>query len=214
MTAYDPGNRPQPDAGFDLTSLDRTDRALLGGGVLVWLGALGAGVAATVVLVNLARGHTETSGSGTPWYLYVVIVVSAVVIAGAIPLLLRARRVTQTQAAEGEPRTPLRAEEPQVRATDAPTEKLRTVSPTPLAAVSGPLPVLSPEFGRLWLRCTAAIVGAMGLATLLVGVATYLMAVGSDTVAWVLYAFAGLVTVAMCALPWYFLREMRAELED
>ena len=50
-------------------------------------------VAATVALVDLGRGHPESSShSGTPWLLYAVIGVSALVIIGAIPLLVRARR--------------------------------------------------------------------------------------------------------------------------
>ena len=43
---------------------------------------------------------------------------------------------------------------------------------------------------------------------------TYLMAVGSDTVAWVLYGLAGVVTLAMPAIPWYFVRDLRALIGD
>jgi hypothetical protein len=111
------------------------------------------------------------------------------------------------------------------KVTDAPTEKFRapsTVSAGPAAAASGPLPqmlqpppgaVVSPELEKLWLRCTVAILVAMGVATLLVGVSTYLMVVNTDVVAWVTYGLAGLVTLGMVALPWYFLREMRTEIE-
>ncbi len=36
--------------------------------------------------------------------------------------------------------------------------------------------------------------------------ATYLMAVDSNAAAWVFYVLAGLVTVAMPAIPWFYLR--------
>src|SRR3954453_16995789 len=80
-------SRPKPDGQ------DSTDRLLLIGCAIVWLAALGAGVAAIVALVDLGTAHsTGTDKSDTPWLLYAIIAVSAVVIAGAIPLLIRARR--------------------------------------------------------------------------------------------------------------------------
>jgi hypothetical protein len=42
-----------------------------------------------------------------------------------------------------------------------------------------------------------------------IGVATYLMAADSSTAAWVFYVLAGLVTVGMAAIPWFYLRELR-----
>jgi hypothetical protein len=36
------------------------------------------------------------------------------------------------------------------------------------------------------------------------------MAVDNSTAAWVLYVLAGLITLAMPAVPYYFLRELRA----
>ncbi len=80
---------------LDPTSSDaeNLDRILLGACAAIWLAALGSAVAATVALVDLGRGHPESStDSGTPWLLYSVIGVSALVIVGAIPLLVRARR--------------------------------------------------------------------------------------------------------------------------
>ncbi|GAF88950.1 unnamed protein product, partial [marine sediment metagenome] len=74
-------------------SPDQLDRLLFGGCVALWLAALGAGVAAAVTLVDLGTRHPSgTSSSHTPWLLYSIIGVSAAVIIGAIPLLLRARR--------------------------------------------------------------------------------------------------------------------------
>jgi hypothetical protein len=49
----------------------------------------------------------------------------------------------------------------------------------------------------------------MGIATAAIGVATYLMAVDSNTASWVFYGLAGLVTLAMPVVPWHFLRELR-----
>jgi hypothetical protein len=50
----------------------------------------------------------------------------------------------------------------------------------------------------------------MGLAVLAVGIATYLMAAGHDTPSWAAYVVAGLVTLAMPAIPWIFLGQLRA----
>lgn len=216
----DTADRPRQGNGFDLAALDRTDRILLGSCAAVWLAALGAGVAATVALVDLSRGHTASSAeSGTPWVLYTVIGVSALVIVAAVPLLLRARRASTT--AEPVPDGPPKAAVPQpqspVRGAEAPTEKFR--APAVVAEPSGPIPLVlqrpagAAALEQLWLRSAVAIASAMGVATLLTGVSTYLMAVASDTVAWVLYGLAGVITVGMVAIPWYFLRELRALLE-
>lgn len=80
---------------------ENLNRILLGVCAAVWLIALGAAVAATVALTELGRSRPAVSSDGdTPWLLYTVIGVSAVVIIGAVPLLLRAR---QTAQAEPEP---------------------------------------------------------------------------------------------------------------
>lgn len=220
----DTGNRPS--AGIDVSALDSTDRILLGSSVAVWLAALGAGVAATVALVDLAGGPTESTGdSGTPWILYTIIGVSAAVIVAAVPLLLRARRTPDEELTPVERRLAQQAASRTAtppRTGDAPTEKLR-VPPRPLDTNSGRLPRIlqspttgaaaaSPAIDRLWLRNTASLVCAMGAATLLISVATYLMAIDNATISWVLLGVAGVVTVGMAAIPWYFLREMRAEL--
>ncbi len=89
MTHDDAAARPRlhPDA------LDQTDRILVAVCVVLWLAALGAAVAAIVALVDLGTAHTANSpASETPWLLYTVIGVSAAVIVGAMPLLIRARR--------------------------------------------------------------------------------------------------------------------------
>lgn len=217
----DNADRSPQTSGFDLSEVDRIDRILLGSSAAVWLAALGAGVAAIVALVDLSRGPTASAGeSGTPWILYTVIGVSAAVIVAAVPLLLRARRAalaesapeSQAEAAAPESEAAAQEEAPAPDA-DAPTEKLR-VTPAAAPEPGGSLPAEpnahpAAAIDQLWLRCSAGIALAMGLATLLIAVSTYLMAVGSDTVAWVPYGIAGAITLGMIAIPWYALRELR-----
>ncbi len=194
---------------------DRTDRILLGGCAAAWLAALGAGVAATVALVDLGSGHTASTGdSGTPWFLYVVIGVSAAVILAAVPLLLRARRDARRHAEPQEPTPrPTAAAAGQgsgaPRVTEAPTEKIRAVTPAPAPASPAALSAGSPLVEQLTLRCAASIGCAMGVAYALIGTATYLMAVDNDVASWVFYGAAGVVTAAVVGLPVYFLRELR-----
>lgn len=225
----DNAGRSRQTFGFELSDLNRIDRILLGSCAAVWLAALGAGVAATVALVDLSRGHAASTGdSGTPWALYTVIVVSAVVIVAAVPLLLRARRAALDEPAEPRPEVaaPQAQAQAPVRGSDAPTEKLRvapaTVDPaepsssspesssrdTSEAQGAAATPSLA-AIDQLWLRCAAGIACAMGVAMLLTAVSTYLVASGSDTAAWVLYTIAGVVTLGMVAIPWYSLRELR-----
>ncbi len=194
---------------------DRTDRILLGGCAAAWLAALGAGVAATVALVDLGSGHTASSGdSGTPWFLYVVIGVSAAVIIAAVPLLLRARRDARGDAAPApRPAAPAGGQGSAApRVTEAPTEKIRAVAPA--SAVAAPSRSVSPVVEQLTLRCAASIGCAMGVAYVLIGTATYLMAVDSDVASWVFYGAAGVVTAAMIGLPVYFVRELRSHSDD
>ena len=194
---------------------DRTDRILLGGCAAAWLAALGAGVAATVALVDLGSGHTASSGhSGTPWVLYVVIGVSAAVIIAAVPLLLRARRDARGDAAPApRPAAPAGGQgRAAPRVTEAPTEKIRAVAPA--SAVAAPSRSVSPVVEQLTLRCAASIGCAMGVAYVLIGTATYLMAVDSDVASWVFYGAAGVVTAAMIGLPVYFVRELRSHSDE
>ena len=216
--------------GLNPGDLDRTDRILLGSCAGIWLAALGAGVAATVALVDLGNGHAESSGdSGTPWLLYTVIAISAAVIIGAVPLLMRARREAMAEAEpparpNGRP-APGRTQEP-VDGDQTQTEKLR-ISETTAGRIHGgpgyatavthstslPAPLVA-AIDQVWLRCAVVITCAIGIATVAIGVATYLLAVESDVAAWVLLVLAGLVTLAMPAVPWFYLRELRALLDD
>jgi hypothetical protein len=222
----DAAGRARPANGQDTPEFDRTDRILLGACAAVWLAALGAGVAATVALVDLGAGHGQSTGeSDTPWLLYAVIAISAAVIIGAVPLLLRARR----EALEESPparATPVRAvagPQPPVRGADPATEKLR-VPPRRTGAtgpgyatreaISPPPSPLMTAVDQLWLRCAVVIAIAMGVAILAIGVATYLMAVDDNAAAWVFYVLAGIVTVGMPAIPWLYLRQLRVMLDD
>ncbi|MGZ4588181.1 MAG: DUF2561 family protein [Mycobacteriaceae bacterium] len=230
---YTSGARPNSGvrSRLDPTSSEaaNVDRILLAVCAVIWLAALGSAVAATVALVDLGSGHQESSSeSGTPWLLYGVIAVSALVIVGAIPLLVRARR-----AALEDPRSgrggPVRANTGRTqavpRAADPRTQNLRTLQQTP-APPSRQRPgypsspgistfdaALPPAVERIWLRCALAIASATGLALLAIGIATYLMAAGHDAFAWAAYVVAGLVTLAMPVIPWIFLRQLH-ELVD
>src|SRR6476661_2979739 len=218
-------SRSRLQTGMDTVELDRTDRILLGACAAVWLGALGAGVAATVALVDLGTGHAQsTGGSDTPWLLYAVIAISAAVIIGAVPLLLRARRAALEEPPPARATTPVRAvpgqPQPPVRGAEAPTEKLRvlpTLSEPGYATREAITPqqssALMTAVDQLWLRCAVLIAIAMGVALVAIGVATYLMAVDHNAAAWALYAIAGVVTVGMPAIPWFYLRQLRALLE-
>src|ERR1700739_1753090 len=72
------------------------DRILVGSCLAVWLALVGMSVAAIVALMDLGRGFHDAKGNPhTPSVLYAIIVISALVILAAIPMLLRARRHTR-----------------------------------------------------------------------------------------------------------------------
>ena len=82
--------------GSDTIPPDVVDRIFVGACAAVWLVLIGVSVAATVALANLGQGYHKSAGSShTPWVLYAVIIVSALIIAGAIPVLVRARRMSR-----------------------------------------------------------------------------------------------------------------------
>ncbi|TFV60576.1 DUF2561 family protein [Mycobacterium sp. PS03-16] len=190
---------------------DHLDRILFGACAIVWLAALGTGVAATVALVELGRTPAPASGgSGTPWALYTVIGVSAVIIVGAVPLLLRARRSAQDEPSL----TVARPQAPAPGAVDPATEKLRVAGLTATAVPSR----LDPGYpaaavDQLCLRFALVVAIAMGVAMVAIGVATYLMAVDSDVASWVLYGVAAVITLALPVAPWWFLRRLRELLD-
>ncbi|OBA97397.1 hypothetical protein A5662_16905 [Mycobacteriaceae bacterium 1482268.1] len=226
---YKTGIRPNSGARswFDPTSDDaeNVDRVLLAACAAIWLAALGSAVAATVALVDLGSGHQESSSdSGTPWLLYGVIAVSALVIVAAIPLLVRARRAALDDPRAGRnggPGSAAGRTQAVTRAPDPRTQTLRSPA-RPVAAgrqrsahpaVSTYDATLPPAVDRVWLRCAAVIALAMGVAVLAIGIATYLMAAGHDAFSWAAYVVAGLVTLALPVAPWFYLRQLH-ELVD
>lgn len=178
----------------------------MAGCALTWLTALGISVAAGVALVHMGGGRTSAAvgDRGTPWLLYTVIAVSALVIVLAIPLLLRARR-----AAEAELPPPPRTgpKTVQARAMLADVDPPDYPGPTPArhssSAISAAL------LDRMWLRCGLGVLTGIGLAYVAVAVATYLMALGHTTASWSVYGVAGVLTLATIAIPVSYLRRLR-----
>ena len=218
-------------------SPETVDRLLVGVCGAIWLVLLAVGVTAIVALVDLGRGHTlGGDGKHTPWLLYSVIVVSALIILGAIPLLIRARRSALAEPHEpvGTPAAKTAAAPPPrstaaapARPTEAPTEKLKVfgtaVDPyeryqpdyvQSSASRRGDPLIPATELDRLWLRCTVTILGAIGLALVGVATATYLLAVDNETMAWVALGVAAVITVLMPLIPVMYLRQLRGALEE
>lgn len=194
-----PGSRPP----------ETVDRLMVGACGAIWLVFLVVASIAGVALVNLGRGGGR-GGEDSSWLLYTVIAVSAAVIVGAIPLLLRARRASMESA-------PAPAEAPvdppaAARAVDAPTEKIRVfgTSVDPLRKTPEPAPVsrLHVVVERIWLRGAMSLLGAMGLALTAVATASYLLSVYSDTAAWVALGVAAVLTAAMPAILVAFQRRL------
>jgi hypothetical protein len=187
---------------------DVIDRILLGACAAIWLLLLGVSVAAAVALADLGRGfHTAAKNAhSTPWVLYAVIIVSALIIAGAVPVLLRARKMTKSEppvvrstALQGRP--PARQ-----AAARKVVERVRQQR----GALTGPAGEWSGEaVDRVFLRGTVVLTGAIGAALIAVAAATYAMAVGHDGPSWVGYGLAGLITAATPAVEWLFVRQLR-----
>jgi hypothetical protein len=227
--AGDPGTAGQTRSP---ESIDRFMVAVCGA---IWLVLLAMSVVATVALVQLGRGRDAGPDGQPSWLLYSIIAVSALIIAGAIPLLLRARRTALADpgstgsdpdgvsgsgvAGSGVSGSGVAgsgvADPGPVLPVEAPTEKLRVfgtavdpyardAAPEPAAVSRVPAGVVD----RLWLRGTASLLGAMGLALTAVATATYLLATGSDTGTWVALGTAGAITVAMPAVLVAFARRL------
>jgi hypothetical protein len=207
---------PFAGRGWGTVSLNTTDRILVGLCAGVWLLLVGVSVAAIVALVDLGRGFRTGAGNAhTPAMLYAIIVVSALVILAAIPLLLRARRTARADPGArsmggrvyGASMRPLRSLGPAARTVveQAPTERLTAFGPAPSSDV---------EVDRIWLRGTIALVGTMGAALVAVAAATYLMAIGRYGAAWTGYVIAGIATALMIVLPWRQVRQLRRLLAE
>jgi Protein of unknown function (DUF2561) len=197
----------------DTISPDVIDRILIGACAAVWLVLLGVSVAAVVALVEMGRGfHKAASSPHTTWVLYAVIIISALIIAGAVPMLLRARRMSQTEpAARGmtapdRPPVRLMSQKPRVAAGRAQQPRVQA---SPVAEEWSGAAV-----DRVWLRGTVLLTGTMGAALIGVATATYLMAVGHDGASWVGYGLAGVITAAMPAVEWLHVRQLRRVVVD
>lgn len=184
-------------------SPETVDRIMVGVCGAIWLILLAVGVVATVALVALASGQSS-GGEQSSTLLYAIIAVSALIIIGAVPLLLRARRNALAEPAEAAAETATPADLHPAQPADAPTEKIRVFGVDPYAQpqpeVAEPAPVAGVALDRVWLRGTASLLSAMGLALTAVAAATYLLAVASDTGAWVALGVAAVITVAMPAV--------------
>ncbi len=214
-----------PDTAGQSRSPESIDRFMVAVCGAIWLVLLAMSVVATVALVQLGRGRDAGPDGQPSWLLYSIIAVSALIIAGAIPLLLRARRTaladpgstgSDPDGVSGSGVSGSGVSDPgPVLPVEAPTEKLRVfgtaVDPYAREAAPEPAAVSRVPAGvvdRLWLRGTASLLGAMGLALTAVATATYLLATGSDTGTWVALGTAGAITVAMPAVLVAFARRL------
>ncbi len=216
-----------PDTAGQSRSPESIDRFMVAVCGAIWLVLLAMSVVATVALVQLGRGRDAGPDGQSSWLLYSIIAVSALIIAGAIPLLLRARRTAFADpgstgsdpggvSGSGVSGSGSGVADPgPVLPVEAPTEKLRVfgtaVDPYAREAAPEPAAVSRVPAGvvdRLWLRGTASLLGAMGLALTAVATATYLLATGSDTETWVALGTATVITVAMPAVLVAFARRL------
>ncbi|WIM89213.1 DUF2561 family protein [Candidatus Mycobacterium wuenschmannii] len=181
-----------------------SDRILVGGCAAVWLALVGMSVAALVALMDLGRGfHAAKGNPHTSSVLYAIIVISALVILAAIPMLLRARRISREAPVARPASRTVSARSirsgPMAGVNHGATERLTTQRPA----------LADAELDRFWLRGTASLMAAMGGALLAVATATYAMAIGHDAFSWTGYAIAGVVTLAMPLVPWRQVRHLR-----
>ena len=197
--------------GSDTIAPDVIDRILLGACAAIWLVLLGVSVAAAVALADLGRGFHKAAGNPhTTWVLYAVIVISALIIAGAIPVLLRARRAAGADPLARVAGRPLvGAGYPIERSAADRARQQHGLEAS--APVSGTVSEWSgAAVDRVWLRGTTLLTATMGVALIAVGAATYLMAVGHEGPSWVGYGLAGLVAAAMPVVEWYHVRQLRS----
>ncbi|CAM4448472.1 hypothetical protein MB901379_02948 [Mycobacterium basiliense] len=199
--------RRGPDA---VVAPEVIDRILIGACAAVWLVLVGVSVAAVVALADLGRGfHKMSSDSHTTWVLYAVIIVSALIIAGAIPMLLRARHLVDTESSSRAVQS--RGSRQQVRLGNSATRGLAGAAARRdgVKAANATTEWSGEAVDRIWLRGAVALTGAMGTALIAAAVATYLMAVGHDGASWVSYAFGGVITAGMPAIEWFSVRQLR-----
>jgi hypothetical protein len=187
-----------------------SDRILIGSCAAVWLALVGTSVAALVALMDLGRGfHSAKGNPHTSSVLYAIIIISALIILAAIPMLLRARRITRdTQAVR-----PVGSAARTVSARAIRSGPMDGVTPGATERITTQRPALpDTEVDRYWLRGTLALIGTMGGALLAVAIATYAMAIGHDGLSWTGYGIAGVITLAMPLVLWRQVRHLRGML--
>src|ERR1700744_456181 len=137
------------------------DRVLIGVCAAVWLTLVGMSVAALVALMDLGRGFHETNGNPHPSsVLYAIIIISALIILAAIPMLLRARRATRDgpgarsrgAAARGVSGQPIKAGQAAARTVSGRDADRLTTQRTALPDAT---------VDRVWLRGTLALMSTM-----------------------------------------------------
>lgn len=183
---------------------EAVDRMLIGLCAVIWLAFVGMLVGVIVVLAQMGQraGPEESAGSsGSSLGIYIVIGVCLAVIIGAVPLLLRARKLPARHPVRRPPADdPTRTQKlNSLEAHAAPGSPAHRTGTAPHAAV----------VERLWLRATVGIAGAIGLALLGVVTGTYLMVIGSGAASISAFVFAGLVTAAMGVIPWQTVKRLR-----
>lgn len=201
--------------GRGVVSPATADRIMVGICAAVWLVLVGISVAAVVALIDLGRGFHEAAGNPhTSSVLYAIIVVSALIILAAIPVLLRARQSTRAKPVARSARVPVRGAGGQpVRSGYQPARAMtRQTHSEGLTAFRPALPDAAVD--RVWLRGTVELMGTMGVALVAVATATYLMAIGHYGAAWTGYGIAGVVTVVMPLIPWRHVRRLRSMLAE
>jgi len=186
------------------SSPETVDRVMVGVCGAIWLVLLAVTVIATVALVQLGQGQDGGAQKQSSWLLYTVIAVSALVIVGSIPLLMRARRAALADPVAAAEKAVVQAP---VRPVEAPTEKLRIFG-TAVDPYAGPVDTVAAQLSRvpaalidrLWLRGTTSLLSAIGVALIAVATGTYLLATGNDTASWIALGAAAVITVAMPAI--------------
>ncbi|BBZ67719.1 hypothetical protein MINS_31480 [Mycolicibacterium insubricum] len=186
-------------------SPENTDRVFVAAASTVWLIALALAVLAIISLVRLGSGPQVHSGgeasSGSTWWLWLIIGVSAAIIAGAMPLLVRARQAAQSA--------------PSRRAVSKPAVRRAVDRYPPEFSTSVPQNrIPAAALDRLWLRGGLGVLTATGVAMGAVALATYLIAEGNDTGAYISFGVAALVSLGMIAIPEVFLKELKDRLAE
>jgi hypothetical protein len=184
-----------------------SDRILIGSCAAIWLALVGMSVAALVALMDLGRGfHSAKGNPHASSVLYAIIIISGLIILAAIPMLLRARRITRDAPAARSAGSPARTVSAQ-SIRSGPTAGLTHGATERVTTQRSALP--DSEVDRFWLRGTVALMGTMGGALLAVATATYAMAIGHDAYSWTSYAIAGAITLVMPLVPWRKVRQLR-----